>query len=370
MPIQTTNIDANGDGYTIAGNYSVYVIASGVSVLTAYGIAVQSNNTSNLIDNFGLLAGGAGDGVALYGSSVACSLINEAKGSIAGYDAVIVNGSNDQVVNYGIMTGYDDGIEIFGGSGTHVQNYGQITGKTTGVNEFGLNDVVLNDGAITSTGTGYLFSSSSGTSTLHNLGTISGMTAAISSSGGGAIVIKNIGSLVGDVALTDVGGDTVVNRGSIDGDVQLGNYTNTFNGVRGTVHGAITGGTNVDIIRAGNDGETIGGGGGHDQLYGGAGADVFVFASITRGDTDTVHGFNVAGDTIELSSASFTSLIAGESPEFSIGKTATSATDHLYYNAKSGGLFYDSDGTGEHPAFEIAEMAKGLRLTTNDFLVV
>jgi len=371
MPIQTTNIDAaiGYDGYDITADEVTYVIASGVSVVTATGIAVNENYRSDMIDNFGQLISSYGVGVAIYGSSINDALINEASGSISGQEAVIVNGTSAYIANYGTMTGSSMGIEEFAGSGTHVDNYGRITGNNIGVEDEGLNDIAFNHGMINSIGTGFLFSFSSGTGMLENLGTISGMTAAISSSGAGAVTIKNLGSLIGDVSLTDTGGDTFVNKGSMEGDVQLGNGANTFNGVRGTVDGMITGGSGVDIIKAGNDGETIAGGGGHDQLYGGKGADTFVFSSTMKLDIDTVHGFNVVDDTIELSGSDYAALVAGVDPKFSIAAAATSATDHLFYNTKNGELYYDPDGSGAQQAHEIANLGGGLKLTASDFLV-
>jgi Ca2+-binding RTX toxin-like protein len=136
------------------------------------------------------------------------------------------------------------------------------------------------------------------------------------------------------------------------------------------VTGTITGGAGADTIHLGNDGETVNGGLGHDVIYGGAGADTFEFTSDGAANADGIRNFNVANDIIELSHATFTKLTVGQTPVFSIGTAATSASDHLYYNSTGGGLWYDPDGSGSQAAIEIASLAAGLKLTAANFTVV
>jgi len=80
---------------------------------------------------------------------------------------------------------------------------------------------------------------------------------------------------------------------------------------------------------------------------------------------------------IELSKSIFTAF-AGQSSvtaaEFSNASTATSATDYLYYNAISGGLYYDADGSGNKSSgVEIAVIGVGSHpadLSLGDFKLV
>jgi len=183
--------------------------------------------------------------------------------------------------------------------------------------------------------------------------------------------LRNIGTFDGNVDLTNSAGDTFTNTGTIYGNVQLGNGTNTFdNRHGGRVTGTITGGSGVDTIYLGNDGETVNGGAGHDLIDGGAGADTFAFTSVLAVDTDKIVGFNVAADTIQLDHTEFVGLMAGATPVFSISAAPTSASDHLYYNSKTGWLYYDADGTGPKSSHGFANVGAGLHLTAKDFTVV
>jgi hypothetical protein len=111
-------------------------------------------------------------------------------------------------------------------------------------------------------------------------------------------------------------------------------------------------------------------GGGLDQIDGGTGADTFAFSHDGAANAATVHGFNVANDTIELSHSLFTKLTAGATPTFSISAVSQSATDHLGYNATAGVLWYNSNGSAAAGWVEIARLAAGLKLTAANFSVV
>ncbi len=189
--------------------------------------------------------------------------------------------------------------------------------------------------------------------------------------GGGALILRNIGTLDGNVDLANSAGDTFTNTGVIYGNVELGNRANTLdNRHGGRVTGTITGGSGADTIYLGNDGETVNGVLAHDVIYGGTGADTFEFTSDGAANADGIRNFNVANDIIELSHATFTKLAVGSTPVFSIGAAATSASDHLYYNSTGGGLWYDPDGSGSQAAIEIANLGPGLKLTASNFGVV
>ena len=56
---------------------------------------------------------------------------------------------------------------------------------------------------------------------------------------------------------------------------------------------------------------------------------MFVFASYAKADSDTIVGFNVKNDTIELDHADFAKLVAGKTPTFSIATKSTGARDSL-----------------------------------------
>jgi Ca2+-binding RTX toxin-like protein len=89
-------------------------------------------------------------------------------------------------------------------------------------------------------------------------------------------------------------------------------------------------------------------------------------------NVDTVVGYNVAADTMQLENAIFTGLAAGvlAPGAFRIGPLAADASDRIIYNSASGALSFDADGTGATAAIQFANLAAGLALTNADFFVV
>lgn len=129
------------------------------------------------------------------------------------------------------------------------------------------------------------------------------------------------------------------------------------------------GGDGFDLLDGGNGGDRLDGAAGNDTLAGGAGADIFAFTA-ALGDVDTINGFSVADDTIELSIAVFTALGAGslDPGAFVIGSAAADADDRIIYDAATGALYYDFDGNGAGAAVQFATLATGLALTASDFV--
>ncbi|EJN01632.1 M10 family metallopeptidase C-terminal domain-containing protein [Phyllobacterium sp. YR531] len=126
----------------------------------------------------------------------------------------------------------------------------------------------------------------------------------------------------------------------------------------------------------GNSGaNNISGGAGNDMLTGGEGRDAFVFNTAPNGiaNRDTITDFNVAADSIWMENAVFTALgITGAlaAAAFHIGAGATDTSDRIIYNAVTGFLYYDADGSGQASATQFASLTKGLAMTSADFLVV
>jgi serralysin len=55
---------------------------------------------------------------------------------------------------------------------------------------------------------------------------------------------------------------------------------------------------------------------------------------------------------------------------FYAGAAAHDASDRIIYNNKTGALFYDDDGIGQHAAIQIATLSTNLHLNNRDFYVV
>jgi serralysin len=55
---------------------------------------------------------------------------------------------------------------------------------------------------------------------------------------------------------------------------------------------------------------------------------------------------------------------------FVVAAAALDAGDRLIYNASTGALYYDADGTGARARVQFAQVDTGLALTNNQFVVI
>ena len=77
-------------------------------------------------------------------------------------------------------------------------------------------------------------------------------------------------------------------------------------------------------------------------------------------------------DTIQLENAVFTQLTTGvlDAGMFVKGAAAHDVNDYVIYNAATGALSYDADGSGAGLALPIAVLGVNLALTYVDFVVI
>jgi Ca2+-binding RTX toxin-like protein len=140
---------------------------------------------------------------------------------------------------------------------------------------------------------------------------------------------------------------------------------------------SISGSANVDTITGGAGADTIAAGGGNDILTGGTGSDQFVFNTALDAATniDQITDFDVVADTIVLDQAIFTAIVGtgtltvAQFASIAAG-TVLDASDRIVYENDTGKLFYDSNGNAVGGATQFAQLATGLALTNNDFLIV
>ncbi|MBM6596149.1 M10 family metallopeptidase [Microvirga pudoricolor] len=129
-----------------------------------------------------------------------------------------------------------------------------------------------------------------------------------------------------------------------------------------------------DTLRGNAGNDYIVGNGGKDILFGGGGQDTFVFnTKPSASNIDTIKDFSVLDDTIHLDKRIFTKLGAAgalKKAAFHMGPEARDKADRVIYDKKSGGLFYDPDGSGSAQAKQVAILSKNLKLTHKDFWVV
>lgn len=133
---------------------------------------------------------------------------------------------------------------------------------------------------------------------------------------------------------------------------------------------------------AGNDGDnllsglgendTLSGGLGHDTLAGGDGQDRFVFDTpVAASNVDVIADFYYLDDIIALARDVFSELGRSvEKREFAIGSEAESTEQRILYDAESGAVLYDSDGTGPIAAVQFAQIGSGLSIAYSDFTVI
>lgn len=199
----------------------------------------------------------------------------------------------------------------------------------------------------------------------------------------GTDTIKAVGTGNVDIGLARfnaTSGIEVIDGTAVSGTVRLlGDTTSDsfdFSGV--TFRGAnivIDGGSGNDTIKGSAGADIITGGVGNDVLTGGAGADSFLFnTSLNKSsNVDRITDFSVVDDTIRVDDAIFRNagplgqLAAGA---FVTGTRALDANDRFIYNAATGELLYDADGSGSGAATVFAKLGAGLALTHADFLVV
>jgi Ca2+-binding RTX toxin-like protein len=142
----------------------------------------------------------------------------------------------------------------------------------------------------------------------------------------------------------------------------------------------VAGTATSDVIVGGGGRDAIAGGLGKDILTGGNGKDTFVFSTKLNKKTnvDKITDFKVKDDTIKLDNSIFKKLGKGSDKKpgkldkdfFTIGSKAQDANDYLIYDKKKGTLSYDADGSGKGAAVLFATMAKNLKMTEKDFLIV
>jgi Ca2+-binding RTX toxin-like protein len=139
------------------------------------------------------------------------------------------------------------------------------------------------------------------------------------------------------------------------------------NGINGNVAG--------NRIDGGNGDDILAGGAGNDRLTGGKGKDVFVFdtAPAKSGNKDKIIDWSAKHDTIQLENAIFKSLkkTGGLSKShFVKAAKALDGNDYVGYDARTGNLWYDHNGSKAGGQLVFAYIGKHKIIAANDFLVI
>jgi len=126
----------------------------------------------------------------------------------------------------------------------------------------------------------------------------------------------------------------------------------------------IDGGVGDDLLISNN---------GSDVLTGGIGSDIFSLSTYDQG-RDVITDFDVDKDTIWLSTFDDLGALVGEdgtlnTEAFTLGAIAATSSHRILYDAASGILAFDPDGTSAQGQTQIATLGTGLALTSNHFSV-
>jgi Ca2+-binding RTX toxin-like protein len=183
----------------------------------------------------------------------------------------------------------------------------------------------------------------------------------ITGSGGNDTLLGHLGndSLVGG------SGFDLIRGGRGNDSLQGGLNADTLFGGRG--NDVLQGGRGPDILYGGVGSDTLSGGLGNDLLAGGDGEDVFIFMSALNGlsNIDVITDFVSGVDRIQVSVSVFTAL--AEQVGQSVG-----LSQYITYNAATGELSYDADGSGAGTAviFAILGSENHPSGIGNDFWIV
>jgi serralysin len=190
-------------------------------------------------------------------------------------------------------------------------------------------------------------------------------------SGDDVFIVDSLGDLAMERA--GEGFDTVRTRG--DYTLASGSSVERLlvdNGA-GSSRAYLTGNELAQEIRGDNGDNVLDGKLGADSLFGGGGADLFLFTGqLGGGNVDAILDFASASDRIGLFQGTFSTLAKGalDPNAFRTGASAQDADDRIIYDPATGALWYDADGSGAGAAVQFASLQPGTALTASDFLVI
>ncbi len=337
-----------GTPYNGAG--TPFSLADGDNFIVQLDVLIYSNNNTavtsvkggHLFDVYGTIIGTQGISMGTMPDDYNNKVIIRATGSVAslhnGDDTIEVNGGQSTVINYGLVTG-KYGIYFYSsmGSGSVVENYGTIlTSQTSIGNITSQNIKILNTGTITS---------------------------------------YNARSFQGGVSA-----DTVTNKGTMNGDIMLNDFADTYEGnggrVNGTVYGdggndTLKGGAFSDRLDGGFENDKIAGRGGKDILTGGPGADKFYYYAVSELG-DTITDFTTS-DFFYFKSSAFGNATVGTCTAANFWSNTTGLAhdtdDRFIYDTKEDRLWFDKDGTGPAKPVLVTDFAYDVALTRADIII-
>lgn len=290
-----------------------------------------------------------------------------------GHDALSGGDGNDSLdggIGDDTLTGGDGADALTGGSGFDLASYqGAGSGVVASLASGGSGGAAAGD---VFSGIEGLFGSSHGDRLTgdqsHNLLVGNGGDDVLSGGGGNDTLDGGSGFDLADYS-TERAGLSLDLTGGSSGDV-----LSSIEGLVGTAYDdVLTGNAGANFLDGGFGNDVLRGGAGSDTLTGGRGSDVFEFGSQVSldQDVDWIMDFDIGEDRIQLDSSIFAGLRAGRLDQAAFAlKIATTADHRIVYDAESGALFYDADGTGRIEQVKFAVLTPGTALNADHFLIV
>ena len=360
-----------GAGLTLTGTAGIDTLTGGVGDDTISGLA----GTDQLFGLGGndLLNGGAGNDTIDGGSGTDTATYADATAAVKVSLAITIGqntglaGGTDKLVSIENLTGSAFNDTLTGNGGDNVID--GLAGNNTMVGGAG-NDTIIGGAGTDKLDGGLdvdtlIGGAGSDTYTVDNTSDV--VTELV---GGGTADLVN--AKVSFALSANVEKLTLTGALNIEG---TGNeLANTLTGNTG--NNQLFGLAGKDAISGGTGDDTISGGLGADTLTGGTGADHFRFDVIeTATNKDTIKDFVHGTDKIEIDHSVFAAF-AGDplgalNPlELALGTAATTASQHLVYNAATGALYYDANGVGGAAQIQIALLSTKPVLDASDFLLI
>jgi serralysin len=159
---------------------------------------------------------------------------------------------------------------------------------------------------------------------------------------------------------------------------RLTGYSGNDTIIGGAGNDTLTGGAGRDVLSGGSGSDLLYGGTGSDVLYGGTGSDAFIFNTRPLGDglaeMDFVQDFTQS-DIVAIDNDAFAGLGGSGWLAAYMFKVVgfggvVDSTDRLIYNAATGVLTYDANGSGTGGRVVLADFAGNPNLTADNIFVV
>ncbi|MFO1148314.1 MAG: Ig-like domain-containing protein [Alsobacter sp.] len=200
----------------------------------------------------------------------------------------------------------------------------------------------------------------------------------------GLVAVYDNGAYSGTATVT--AGSWSFTTGTLSNSVHTFTFTdiagNANSGTSSMIYGstganAITGTSGNDVIYGGSGDDNINSGAGSDVMTGGPGNDHFVFRNFPSGGSlDHVTDFS-SGDILDMARSVFGNGLALSgntgtlaASHFAAGTAATAATAQFIYDAASGTLYFDPDGTGAAAKTAVVTLDNHYALKNTDIHMV